>query len=120
MILALLTRRQFIATELVGGPLMIVILALLSRLLLRGRLIDAARTQADRGLAASTKGHAVVGMSITREGFTSVSHVLAVEWAAIFKEFVASLVIDGAITAWKPDSFWQHFFLSGRRLATGL
>ena len=68
IILALLMGWQFTAAEFVGGPLMIVVLAVLFRLFVRSRLIDAARRQADRGLAGSMEGHAAMDMSVQREG----------------------------------------------------
>src|SRR5580698_1028950 len=60
IILALLMGWQFTAAEFVGGPVMIVALAVLFRLFVRTRLVDAARTQADRGLAGSMEGHAAM------------------------------------------------------------
>src|SRR5215813_11163077 len=53
VIMALLMGWQFTAAEFVGGPIMIVLLAVLFRIFLRGRLIDEAREQAERGLAGS-------------------------------------------------------------------
>jgi uncharacterized protein len=123
IILALLMGWQFTAAEFVGGPLMIVALAVLFRIFVRSRLIDAARSQADRGLAGSMEGHAAMDMSIqregsfwrrllSREGFTSVSHVFVMEWAAILRDLVLGLLIAGAIGAWVPESFWQRFFFA--------
>ena len=40
------------------------------------------------------------------------------EWAAVIRDIVAGLLIAGAIAAWVPDSFWQHFFLAGHPLAS--
>lgn len=48
IILALLMGWQFTAAEFVGGPLMIMVLALLFRLFVRQKLIDAAREQAEQ------------------------------------------------------------------------
>jgi uncharacterized protein len=131
VILALLMGWQFTLAEFVGGPIMIVILALLFRLLLRDRLLREAREQAERGIAGSMEGHAAMDMSVqlegsfaqrlfSREGYTSVSHVFVMEWAAIWKDLVGGLLIAGAIAAWVPDSFWQHFFLTGHPLAAKL
>src|SRR6202161_1761989 len=53
IIMALLRGWQFSAGEFVGGPIMIVTIAVLFRLFLRQRVVDAARHQADRGLAGS-------------------------------------------------------------------
>src|SRR3981081_801069 len=49
IILALLLGWQFTAAEVVGGPLMIVLVVLLFRRLLTPRLLAPARAQADRG-----------------------------------------------------------------------
>ncbi|MDC8982658.1 permease [Mycobacterium marinum] len=123
IILALLMGWQFTAAEFVGGPLMIIVLAVLFRLFVRTRLIDAAREQAERGIAGSMEGHAAMDMSVggedsflrrlfSRRAFTSVSHVFVMEWAAILRDLVLGLVIAGAIAAWVPETFWQNFFLA--------
>src|SRR5271155_1474764 len=53
VILALLIGWQFTVAEFVGGPLMIVLVAVLFRLFLRRRLLTEARAQAELGLAGS-------------------------------------------------------------------
>src|SRR6202451_1982141 len=68
IILAVLMGWQFTAAEFVGGPIMIVLIAVLFRLLLRERLLRQAREQADRGLVGSMEGHAAMDMSIQRPG----------------------------------------------------
>ena len=73
VILALLMGWQFTLAEFVGGPVMIVLLAVLFRLLLRERLLRErllreAREQADRGIAGSMEGHAAMDMSVQRPG----------------------------------------------------
>src|SRR6478672_2653591 len=86
VILALLMGWQFTAAEFVGGPIMIVVLAVLFRLFLRERLLRQAREQTEKGLAGSMEGHAAMDMSVSRdgsftgrlfsrEGFTATSHV---------------------------------------------
>src|ERR1700749_301904 len=123
IILALLMGWQFTAAEFVGGPVMIVALAVLFRLFVRSRLVDAAREQAERGIAGSMEGHAAMDMSIkgegsfwqrlfSRQGLTSVSHVFVMEWAAILRDLVLGLLIAGSIAAWVPEKFWQFFFLA--------
>lgn len=131
VILALLMGWQFTAAEFVGGPIMIVVLAVLFRLFLRDKLLRRAREQAARGLAGSMEGHAAMDMSVqregsfarrlfSREGFTSTSQVFVMEWAAILRDLVIGLLIAGAIAAWVPDSFWRTFFFDGHPLASKL
>ena len=68
VILALLMGWQFTAAEFIGGPIMIVVLAVLFRLFVRTRVIEAARKQAERGLAGSMEGHAAMDMSVPGDG----------------------------------------------------
>jgi uncharacterized protein len=123
IILALLMGWQFTAAEFVGGPIMIVLLAVLFRIFVRSRLIDEARKQADRGIAGSMEGHAAMDMSVQTEGaflrrlfssqgLTAVSHIYVMEWAAILRDIVLGLLIAGAVAAWVPETFWQSFFLT--------
>ncbi len=127
VILAVLIGWQFTAAEFVGGPIMIVLIALIFRLFLRKRMIDDARTQANKNLAGSMEGHAAMDMSIPDEGTlwhrlrsrkaaTSISHIFIMEWAAVIRDIVAGLLIAGAIAAWVPNSFWGHFFAVGHPL----
>ncbi|MFI8456015.1 permease [Kitasatospora sp. NPDC085464] len=131
IILALLLGWQFTAAEFVGGPVMILVLAVLFRRLLTDRLLQEAREQAEHGRAGSMEGHAAMDMSVAGEGsfarrllsgkgFTSVSHVFVMEWAAILRDLVLGLLIAGAIAAWVPDSFWQSFFFVDHPLASKL
>ena len=69
------------------------------------------------------EGHARMDMSVggddstwqrlrSPKGFTSVSHIFVMEWAAVIRDIVAGLLIAGAVAAWVPDTFWQNFFLT--------
>ena len=131
IILALLISWQFTLAEFIGGPIMIVLVAVAFRLFVRQRIIDAAREQASRGLAGSMEGHAAMDMSIggggsfrqrlvSRDGYTSVSHIFVMEWASVIRDITGGLLIAGAIGAWVPDSFWRHLFLTGHPLAARL
>jgi uncharacterized membrane protein YraQ (UPF0718 family) len=127
LILALLIGWRFTLAEFVGGPFMIVLLALLFRRFLSRRLVEAARAQADRGIAGSMEGHAAMDMSVggsdsfwgklfSPAGFTSISHNFVMEWAAILRDLAIGLLIAGAAAAWIPDNFWQHLFLTDHPL----
>ena len=122
IILVLLMGWEFAAAEYVGGVVMILALALVLRACLRPTLLEAARKQAERGVAGSMEGHAAMDMSIAEggtiwrrlrsgQGFTSISHIFVMEWAAVFRDVALGLLIAGAIGAWVPESFWQSFFL---------
>jgi uncharacterized membrane protein YraQ (UPF0718 family) len=131
IILAVLITWQFTLAEFIGGPIMIVLVAVAFRFFVRKRLIRAALEQADKGLAGSMEGHAAMDMSIgsegsfrrrlaSRNGYTSVSHIFVMEWAAVIRDVVLGLLIAGAIGAWVPDSFWRRLFLTGHPLGARL
>jgi uncharacterized membrane protein YraQ (UPF0718 family) len=128
IILALMMGWQFTLAEFLGGPVMIVVMALGFRLWMRGRIVDAAREQADKGLAGSMEGHAAMDMSVTGEGsvwkrlrspagLTSVSHYFVMDWASVWRDIVGGLLIAGAFAAWVPVHWLQVFFLEGHPLA---
>ena len=121
ILLAVLLGWQFTLAEFVGGPIMIAIMALLFKLFLKPEMVDVARRQADRGLVGAMEGHAEMDMSVTEgslvgritsaRGFTAISHYYVMDWASIWKDIAAGLLIAGALAAWVPESFWQSFFL---------
>jgi hypothetical protein len=122
IVMALLLGWQFVLGEFVGGPLMIVLLALVFRAFLKPRLVAEARAQAELGRRGSMEGHAEMDMSVeaegtwwqrlrTPQGFTATADYFVMDWAAIWKDVVGGLLIAGALAAWVPDSFWQGLFL---------
>ena len=123
IIMTVLLGWQFTLGEFVGGPLMIVIMALLFRAFLSRRLVEEARAEADKGRLGLMEGHAEMDMSVeaggrslwqrlrSPEGFTATADYFVMDWAAVWKDIFGGLLIAGALAAWVPDSFWQRFFL---------
>ena len=123
ILMAIVLGWQFTLGEFVGGPLMIVFLALLFRLFLTRRLVGEAREQAERGRLGSMEGHAEMDMSVGGDGsvwrrlrspagFTATSHIYVMEWAAILRDIAIGLVAAGMLAAWVPDSWWRSLFLT--------
>ncbi|MEP9383337.1 permease [Nocardioides sp. KR10-350] len=131
IIMALLLGWQFTLAEFVGGPILIILIAVAFRIFVSRGLVDAAREQAERGLAGSMEGHAAMDMSVQEDGsfmhrllspagFTSVAHIYVMEWAAVVRDIIIGLLIAGAVAAWVPDSFWQTLFLSDHRVLSAI
>ena len=122
IILAVLMGWQFTAAEFAGGPVMIVLLVLLLRATLRPPMVEAARAQADRGVAGRMEGHAAMDMSLSggsiasralsSRGFTAISHFYVMDWASVWQDIALGLLISGALAAWVPQGFWATLFLA--------
>jgi hypothetical protein len=123
VIMWLLLGWQFAVAEFVGGPIMIILIALLFRAFLTRTLVDEARAQADRGLVGSMEGHAEMDMSVagrgtltkrlfSGKGLTATANYFVMDWAAIWKDIAGGLVIARALAAWVPNHAWQSLFLA--------
>ena len=121
IIMALILGWQFTLGEFVGGPLMIVLLAIVFRAFLKRGLVEEARIHADRGLLGRMEGHAEMDMSVQEHrsvwrrlsspaGFTATADYFVLDWVAIWIDVFGGLLFAGALAAWVPDSWWQAIF----------
>ena len=121
ILMALVLGWQFTLGEFVGGPLMIVLLALVFRAFLTRRLVDEARAEAEHGVVGRMEGHAEMDMSVrdrgslwrrlaSPHGFTATADYFVMDWAAIWIDVAGGLLIAGALAAWVPHSWWQAAF----------
>src|SRR5437867_8257538 len=121
IIMALILGWRFTLGEFVGGPLMIVLVAVVFRLFLRRKLVEEAREQAERGVLGRMEGHAEMDMSVlgqgswwqrlkTPKGLTATANYFVMDWAAIWIDIFGGLLIAGALAAWVPESWWQAIF----------
>ena len=127
IIIIVLMGWQFAAAEFLGGPLMVVLMALLFRMFLSHKLVAEARAQAGRGLKGKMEGHADMDMSVTegslwhritsKDGLTATSHYFVMDLAAVWKDIAIGLLIAGALAAWVSSDFWQKFFLVSHPMA---
>jgi uncharacterized membrane protein YraQ (UPF0718 family) len=122
IVIGLLLGWEFVVGEFVGGPLMIVLIALVFRVFLKRKLVEEARAQANKGLAGLMEGHAEMDMSAggegswrrrlrTPKGFTATADYFVMDWAAIWRDIALGLLVAGALAAWVPHSWWQSLFL---------
>src|SRR6266496_2477710 len=103
ILMALILGWQFTLGEFVGGPLMIVLLALAFRAFLGRRLVEEARVEAERGLSGRMEGHAQMDMSVRQHGsvwrrltspagFTATANYFVMDWAAIWIDVVGGVL----------------------------
>ena len=131
IIMALLLGWQFTLAEFVGGPIMIIIFAVLARLFISPKLVAQARKIAEKGVQGKMEAHAQMDMSVTesgtlmsrllsKKGKTATSHYYVMDWQAVWKDIGIGLLIAGAAAAWIPASFWQALFLTGHPLLAAI
>lgn len=122
IILIVLMGWQFALAEFVGGILMVILIAVIFRLTLTPKLVEMAKTHAEKNLAGRMEGHATMDMSVSggsffsrlfsERGFTAVSNYFVMDWASVWTDILLGLLIAGALAAWVPDSFWRAFFFT--------
>jgi len=122
IIMIVLMGWQFALAEFIGGPLMIVVLAMLFRVFLTPRLVEAARRQAEKGVKGIMEGHAEMDMAVTEgpllkrilsaKGKTAISHYFVMDWHALWKDIGVGLLLAGALGSLVPHAFWQSFFFT--------
>jgi len=128
LVLLILLGWQFLTAELIGGLLMVVLLALIFRATLRRSLVERARAQAERGLLGRMEGHAAMDMSVDGGPFlrrllsgralTAISHYFFMSVYSLWSDLAIGFLAAGALGAWVPDSFWSRLFLSGHGVGT--
>jgi uncharacterized membrane protein YraQ (UPF0718 family) len=131
IILIVLMGWQFALAEFAGGPLMVVIIAVLFRIFLSRKLVRDAREQAGKGIKGVMEGHGEMDMSVEEggplwqrlmspEGITATSHYFVMDVIAVWKDIVIGLLLAGALGAWVPQDFWKTFFLTSHPVAATL
>jgi len=122
IIMAVILGWQFVLGEFIGAPLMIILIALLFRRFLTRRMVDEARSEAEKGRLGAMEGHAEMDMSVEQggswwrrlrspAGFTATANYFVMDWAAVARDVFGGLLIAGALAAWVPNSFWSRLFL---------
>src|ERR1700693_4406744 len=130
LVLLILLGWQFVAAEFAGGLLMAVILWIIFKVTLRGRLVEVARRQAKRGIVGSNmEGHGDHDMSITDgpflsrlfsgRAFTAISHYFFMDVYSLYFDMGIGFLVAGALAAWVPSSWWQALFLTNQPVLNG-
>jgi uncharacterized membrane protein YraQ (UPF0718 family) len=122
IILVVLMGWQFTVAEYTGGIIMVILIAIIFRLTLTPKLVQAAKVQAEKDRVGRMEGHAAMDMSVSGgsffsrlfsgRGLTAVSNYFVMDWAAIWVDIVIGLLIAGALAAWVPETFWRAFFFT--------
>ena len=136
VVLVILMGWQFAAAEFIGGPIMIILLAVFGGFVLRGALVRQARERLQQGMVGDHDHQAMVGVSEERqaelehtpwrEKLTSkaawsdaASYTMA-DITMLRKELVIGYAVAGVLAVMVPMRAWNDVFLTGHGFWTSL
>ncbi len=123
LVLLILLGWQFLSAELLGGLVMVVMLAIVFKVTLTKRLVNAAHQQAERDLSGRMEGHGAMDVSVTDgplmqrafsgRAFTSIAHYFFMNVYGLWTDLILGFLIAGALGSWVSNSVWSKLFLEG-------
>ncbi|MDQ6696040.1 MAG: permease [Actinomycetota bacterium] len=129
IVLVILLGWQFAAAEFIGGPIMIILLALVGGWAFNRRLTDPARAQLQSGTMAGHDHAAMVGVSDERQAeleqapwsqkltskaaWSDAASYTMADLTMLRRELVVGYVIAGFLTVLVPTHFWNVVFIHG-------
>jgi uncharacterized membrane protein YraQ (UPF0718 family) len=107
---------RFLLAELVGGVLLIAVMALLLRLLAPKRILEEARRHLEQRAEEGGHDHGGEALPLAKitsmEGVRTAAGYFAMDWSMIGRDIVLGLVIAGSLAALVPSEWWSALFLS--------
>lgn len=108
---------EYLAAEIIGGILMIVISAFLIRLTYPKKLIKAAKEHADQESNQEQEDFDWKKRIKTAQGWQKVGSRFVMEWHMVWREILIGFTIAGFVAVFVPDQVWQTLFMAD--MATG-
>jgi YHS domain-containing protein/uncharacterized membrane protein YraQ (UPF0718 family) len=129
IVLVILMGWQFAAAEFIGGPIMIILLAIFGGFVLRGALVEQARTRLQQGVVGGHDHQAMVGISEERQAelerepwggkltskaaWSDAASYTMADITMLRKELVIGYVVAGFLAVVVPMRAWNDVFLTG-------
>jgi uncharacterized membrane protein YraQ (UPF0718 family)/YHS domain-containing protein len=129
VVLIILMGWQFAAAEFIGGPIMIVLLAVFGGFVLRGALVEQARERLRHGMDGGPDHQAMAGVSEERQhqlesapwheklrspgAWADAASYTMADITMLRKELVIGYVVAGFLAVMVPMHVWNDVFLTG-------
>ncbi len=117
IVLVVLLGWQFAVAEFVGGPIMIVLLALVGGFVFGPRIVNAARARLD---VTDDHEHAHGSGATTRAGWSDAAKYTMADLGMIRRELVIGYLVAGFLAVLVPVDWWNNLFLHGHGFWTSL
>jgi uncharacterized membrane protein YraQ (UPF0718 family) len=105
---------QFLAAEIVGGIVLIVISRQLIVWTHPERWLEKARQKVEGTDESQEEGFDWRRRIRSAEGWRLVGHKFAGEWAMVWEEIAIGFTVAGFVAVLVPDAFWKSIFLAER------
>jgi uncharacterized membrane protein YraQ (UPF0718 family) len=102
---------QFVAAEVVGGVVMIVVSTLLIRWTYPKAWLDAARRRVEEAAGGEEDDFDWKRRIRSPEGWRMVGHNFVAEWEMVWEEILIGFTVAGFVAVLVPDSWWGTIFL---------
>jgi len=102
---------QYLAAEIVGGLLLIVLSSLLIRWTYPRRWLEAAREKVEEEAPEQEEDFSPLDRLRSREGWYRVGHQFVGEWKMVWQEILVGFTVAGFMKVFVPHSFWRAVFL---------
>jgi uncharacterized membrane protein YraQ (UPF0718 family)/YHS domain-containing protein len=120
IVLLVLMGWQFAVAEFVGGPIMIIGLALVGGIVFSPRLVRAARTRLESPADAGEHEHEHGESITTRAGWSDAARFTMSDINMLRRELVIGYLVAGFLTMLVPTQWWNDLFVSGHGAWTTL
>jgi uncharacterized membrane protein YraQ (UPF0718 family)/YHS domain-containing protein len=120
IVLLVLMGWQFALAEFIGGPIMIIGLALVGGAVFTPRLVRAARARLASSAGADEYAHDHGGSVKTRAGWSDAARFTMSDISMLRRELVIGYVVAGFLTVLVPMEWWNTLFLQGHGFWTTL
>jgi uncharacterized membrane protein YraQ (UPF0718 family) len=103
---------QFMAAELIGGLMLIIISSILIKLTYPRSWLQAARKRVEEGAEEEEADFDWRERIKSRMGWHLVGHKFVMDWKMVWEEIVIGFTIAGFVAVLVPGSFWAAIFLN--------
>lgn len=107
---------EFLAAEVVGGLLMIVISSLLIRWTCPASWFERARERVEKHGDEEEDDFDWRARIRSREGWNLVGHHFVAEWQMVWKEILIGFTVAGLVAVLVPPAAWEALFMAGNPL----
>jgi len=103
---------QFLAAEIIGGLVLIVISRFLMKLTYPSRWMEDARRKVEESGSTGEEEFDWRQRIRRAEGWRMVGHKFVGEWGMVWEEIVIGFTVAGFVAVLVPDAFWKTIFLA--------